>query len=172
MARELRDNVPTFNEILETFAPLYAFSILALAGLLILQLRYRLPHYVREQIDQSRSGLHLGAVCGERKAVLRHFQEGDAQGPDVRGYGIGLTGYSFGGHVVGGTDEGVGITFSPELARHAKVTQTDEATASEEDVRRFDVYVQGQSSVNTGLSCRYEIARFCIPLCMILRPCR
>ena len=107
--------------------------------LLILQLRNRLPHNIRQEINQACPRLNLRPIRWERKAVLRNFEQRDAKGPNVRGDGVGLAGDALGGHVVGRADEGVGVAFGPEFATDAEVAEFDLAVAAEEDVGRFDV---------------------------------
>lgn len=75
--------------------------------------------------------------------MLGDFEEGDAQGPDVGGDGVGLARDALGGHVVGGADEGVGVAFGAEFAGDAEVAEADEALAGEEDVGGFDIYNRG-----------------------------
>jgi hypothetical protein len=116
---------------------------------LILQLRDRLPHNIRQQINQPGSRLHLGAVSGERKPVLCNLQQRDTQRPHIGGDGVGLALDPLGRHVVGSADEGVGIAFGAELAADAKVAEFDLAVAAEEDVGGFDVYRGGVISLDT-----------------------
>lgn len=125
-------NIPTLNKVLKTVAPPNI--------LLILQLRNRLPHDIRQQIDQARLRLHLRPVRGEGEPVLRYFEERDAEGPDVRGDGVGLARDALGGHVVGGADEGVGVVFGAVFAADAEVAEADLPAAGEEDVGGFDVW--------------------------------
>lgn len=77
--------------------------------------------------------------------MLCHFEQGDAEGPHVRGDGVGLAGDALGRHVVGGADEGVCVAAGAEFARDAKVTEFDGAGAGEEDVGGFDVCSRGES---------------------------
>lgn len=74
--------------------------------------------------------MHFRAVGGEGEAVLGDFEECDTKGPYVRGYGITLSGYALGGHVVGSADEGVGIALGAELAADAEVAKFDLAAAA------------------------------------------
>ncbi len=106
---------------------------------LVFELRNRLSDDICQQIDQSRLRLHFGPVCWEGEAVLGHFQQGDAEGPDVGGDGVGLAGDALGCHVVGCADEGVGVAFGAEFAADAEVAEADLAGAGEEDVGGFDV---------------------------------
>jgi hypothetical protein len=50
-----------------------------------------------------------------------------------------LTRDTFGGHVVGCTDKGVGIALCTELATDTEIAELDLTVAAEEDVGRFDV---------------------------------
>jgi len=125
--------VPAFNKILKALTPLNTMIRL------ILQLRNRLPHNVRQQINQPGPGLHLRAIRGKGKAVLCHLQQSDTQRPHVGGDGVGLALDALGRHVVGCADEGVGIAFGAEFAADAKVAEFDLAVAAEEDVGRLDV---------------------------------
>lgn len=127
-------NPPTLDEILEVFAPFDAVLRF------ILQLGDRLTDDIGEEIDQARAGLHFGTVRGERKPVLGHFEKGNAQGPHVRGDGVGLAGDSFRSHVVRGADERVGVALGAKLPADAKVTELHLAVSAKEDVGGFDVY--------------------------------
>ena len=71
--------------------------------------------------------------------MLSDFEKSDAERPDVRGDGVRLTCNALGGHVIGCADEGIGITFGPELTADAKVAEFDLAVAAEEDVGGFYV---------------------------------
>ena len=73
-----QQHVPTFDEILETLAPLHALAVLTFSRLLVLKLRDWLPNDVGEEVNEARSRLHLGAVGWEGEAVLRHFEKGHA----------------------------------------------------------------------------------------------
>lgn len=96
---------------------------------------------------------------------MGHLEQGDAEGPDVRGDGVGLARDALGCHVVGGTDEGVGVAFRAELAADAEVAEADLARAGKEDVGGFDVWVDV-----SGYFEGWELDG--IPLCIILRPWR
>lgn len=72
--------------------------------------------------------------------MLGDFQEGDAEGPDVGGDGVGLAGDALGRHVVGGADEGVCVAARAEFAGDAEVAEFDGAGPGEEDVGGFDVW--------------------------------
>lgn len=110
-----RGDVPALDEILEILTPLDPILFL------VLQLRDRLPHDISKQINQPRFRLHFRAVGGERKAVLRDFQKGDAEGPNVRGDGVGFASDALRCHVVGGANEGVGVPFGTEFAADSEV---------------------------------------------------
>ena len=110
---------------------------------LVLQLRNRLPDNIREQVNQPGFGVGglvvvgaggVGVVGGEGEAVLDDLEEGDAERPDVGGDGVALALDAFGGHVVGGADEGVGVAFGAEFAGDAEVAEFDLPGAVEEDV--------------------------------------
>ena len=73
--------------------------------------------------------------------MLRDFEQGDAERPDVGGDGVGLAGDALGRHVVGCADEGVCVAFGAEFAADAEVAELDAAGAAEEDVGGFDVCV-------------------------------
>lgn len=75
--------------------------------------------------------------------MLGDFQQGDAEGPDVGGDGVGLPRDALGRHVVRGADEGVCVAASAEFAGDAEVAELDGAGAGEEDVGGFDVYGGG-----------------------------
>lgn len=123
----------TLNKVLEHVAPLDP-----IIGL-IFQFRNWLGDDIRKKIDQTGARLHLGAVGGEREAMLRNLQQCHAQRPDVRGDGVGLALDPLGRHVVGGANEGVGVSFGAEFAADAKVAEFDLAVAAEQDVGGFDV---------------------------------
>jgi hypothetical protein len=106
---------------------------------LVFECRYGLAHDVCQEIDQAGARLHLGTVRGEGEAVLRDFEQRDAEGPDIGSDGVRLAGDSFRGHVVGCADKGVGVSFGAEFAADAKVAELDLAVAAEENVGRFDV---------------------------------
>lgn len=72
--------------------------------------------------------------------MLGHFQQGDAEGPDIGGDGVGLARDSFGCHVVGCADEGVGVAFGAKFTTDAEIAEADETRAGEEDVGGFDVW--------------------------------
>ncbi len=124
-----------------------------------------MPHDIRQQIDQSRLRLHLRPVGWEGEAVLGHLEQGHAEGPDVRGDGVGLARDALGRHVVGGADEGVGVAFGAEFAADAEVAEADLARAGEEDVGGFDVWVDVSGYFEEW---KWDV----IPLCIILRPWR
>ena len=126
-------NSRALNEVFESLTPFNPML------LFIFQLRNRLPHNISQQINQPCPRLHLRPIGRERKPVLRDFEQGDAQGPDVGGDGVGLAGDALGGHVVGGADEGVGVAFGAEFAADAEVAELDLTVAAEEDVGGFDV---------------------------------
>jgi hypothetical protein len=115
--RHQSQHSPALNKVLEIFGPRDAIS-----GF-IFQLRNWLANNIRKEVDETGAGLHLCSIGREGKAVLSDFEERDAEGPDVRGNGIGLARDAFRGHVVRGADEGVGVAFGAELAADAKVTQ-------------------------------------------------
>nr|POE88384.1 hypothetical protein CFP56_11613 [Quercus suber] len=116
----------------------------------VLELGDGLAHDVGEEVDEAGARVHLGAVGGEGEAVLRDFQQRHAERPDVRGDGVGLPGDAFGGHVVGGADEGVGVAFGAELAADAEVAELDLALAREQDVAGLDVAVDDAVAVEVG----------------------
>lgn len=126
-------DLPAFDKVLEALTPLDALIWL------VFKLGDRLAHDVREQVDQTSSRLHFCAVRWEREAMLRDFQQRDAEGPDVRCYSITLAGDPLGSHVVRSADESVGVALRAELSADAKVTEFDVAGASEQDVAGFDI---------------------------------
>ena len=131
----------TLDEILEAIPPLDIILRF------IFQFRNRLPHDIRQQIDQAGARLHLRPVGGEGEAVLRDFQQGDAERPHVRRDGVGLALDALGGHVVGRADEGGGFALCAEFAGDAEVAELDLAVAAEEDVGRLDVAVDDLAGV-------------------------
>lgn len=137
--------IPAFDKVFETLTPLDALALLALRWLLVLQLGDRLPYYISKQIDESGSGLHLGAIGWEGKAVLGDFKKADTEGPDIGCDCIGLAGDTLRSHVVGSADERVGVAFRTELAGHAEIAKADETLAGEEDIGRLDIY-EGNST--------------------------
>lgn len=98
-----------------------------------------MPHNVCEEVDQPCFGVHLGSVRWEGEAVLGHFEEGDPERPHVGSDCVGLTSDSLRGHVIGCTDEGIGIAFGPEFSADAEVAELDLAVAAEEDIGGLDV---------------------------------
>ena len=54
-----------------------------------------------------------------------------------------MSGYALGGHVVGGTDEGVGVALGAEFTADAKVAEFDLPVAAQENVGGFDVCERG-----------------------------
>ena len=72
--------------------------------------------------------------------MLSHFEKSDAQGPNVRGYGVGFASDALRGHVVRSSDEGVGVPFGAKFPTHAKVAKAHLAGPSQEYVGRFDVW--------------------------------
>ena len=135
-----------FDEILEAIPPLDVVLRL------VFQLRDRLPHDIREQIDEAGARLHFGAVGREGEAVLRDLQKGDAERPYVRRDGVGLSLDALRGHIVGCADEGSGFALGAEFAGYAEVAELDLAVAAEEDVGRFDVTVNDLAGVEVGES--------------------
>lgn len=105
----------TLDEILEALPPLDIILWL------ILQLRDRLPHNIRQQIDEPGPRLHLRPVGGEGEPVLGYFQEGHPEGPHVRGDGVGLALDALWSHVVGGADESGGLAFRAKLAGYPEI---------------------------------------------------
>ena len=77
--------IPALNEVLEILSPLNPSTMLIH---LVLQLRYRLPDDVRQEVDEACPWLHLTAIGGEREAMLCHLEQGNAQAPYVGGDGI------------------------------------------------------------------------------------
>lgn len=126
-------NVRAFNKILETFAPFDPMLRF------VLQLRDWLSDDVREEVNQTRSRLHLRAIRGKGESMLGHFQQRHPQRPDVGRDGVGLPGDPLRRHVVGGADERIGIAFGAEFAAHPKITQLHLAVAAQENVGRLDV---------------------------------
>lgn len=105
----------------------------------ILKLRDRLTDNVRKEVDQTGARLHFGTIGWEGEAMLGHFEEGNTKRPDIRGDGIRLSGDSFGGHIVRGSDEGIGIALGAEFATDAKVAELHLAIPAQENVGRFDI---------------------------------
>lgn len=134
-----KKNIPAIDKVFEIGRP-FEFRFLPVRRL-ILQLGKRLPDNILDDIDQTGPGLHLGPVGREGKAVLGNFEEGDAEGPDVRGDGVGLAGDALGRHVVGCADEGIGIATGAELAADTEVTQLHLSIATEEDIGGLDICV-------------------------------
>lgn len=128
-------NIPAFNKVLETITPLDPRLRL------ILQLRNRLPHNIRQQINQSSPRLHLRPIGREGKAVLRDLQQRNTSRPNIRSNRVTLTRDPLRRHVVRRPDESVRVTFRAELSADAKITQLDLAVAAEQDVTRLDVAV-------------------------------
>ena len=50
-----------------------------------------------------------------------------------------MTGDSLRGHIVGGADEGVGVSFGTELATDTKVAKLDLAVTAQQNVGGLDV---------------------------------
>lgn len=73
--------------------------------------------------------------------MLRNFKQSYAQAPHITSDGVALPGDAFGCHVVGGTDEGVGVSFGSELSGHTKITQLDLTIPAKQDVTGLDVSV-------------------------------
>lgn len=131
-------NVPAFNEVFEALTPFYTLSVIALRWL-VFQFWNRLSDNVSQEVDQSRSGLHLCAVSGKRKSMLRHLEQSDTKRPHVRCDCVRLPSDSLWCHVVRRADEGIGIALGAELARDTKVAKTDETIPGKENVRRLDI---------------------------------
>ena len=91
--------------------------------------------------------------------MLRDLEQGHAQGPDVRGDGVGLAGDALWGHVVRGADERVGVAFGAELAANAEVAEFDLAVAAEENVGGFDVWYTSWAKISGVLV--WGIAHLC-----------
>ena len=124
---------PAFDEILEVLRPLDA------CFWLVLQCRDRLTNDVGQKIDQTSTRVHLGAVCGEREAMLCDFEKCHAQAPHVASDGVALSSDSLRGHVVRRANEGVGITFRPELAGDAKVAKLYLPILAKQNVAWLDI---------------------------------
>lgn len=143
---------PASHKVLKVVTPLDAEL-----GL-VLQLRDGLSHNVGEQVDQPGPGVAATILrLAERKAVLGHFEQCNAQRPHVRRDCVRKTLDSLGlqpthesahqkseggerehcthRHVVRRPDKGVGIALgADQLARDAKVAQFHLAAAGQEDV--------------------------------------
>ena len=74
--------------------------------------------------------------------MLSDFKKRDAQRPDIGCNGVGLACYPFRRHVVGCTNEGIGIALGPEFPADPKIAKLDLAVAAKKDVGRFDVWYQ------------------------------
>ena len=65
--------LPALNKVLETVAPMDA------SCRFVLKLGNRLAHDIGEQVDETSSGLHLGAVGWEGEAMLCNLQQGNTR---------------------------------------------------------------------------------------------
>lgn len=128
-------DVPALNKVLEVFAP---FDLLVR---LILELGNRLAHDVCQQINETSARLHFRAVCWEGEAMLGDFEQCDAERPDVRCDGVGLSCNAFRRHVIRCADESVCVALGTELAADTEVAELDVATARDQDVAGLDVSV-------------------------------
>lgn len=148
---------PAFDEILKVVGPVNAILRL------VLQLRDRLTHDVREQVDEAGARLHLRSVGREWESMLGHFQQRDAQRPHIRRDGVRLARDPFRSHVVRRADERVGIAFRAELAADPEVAELNLAVSTEQDVRWLDIY-----TCRSVITC-HPILKICLPRWMIFR---
>jgi hypothetical protein len=139
-----KGHIPAFDEVLEVVTPLdprLGF---------ILQFRDLLPNDIGKEINKSCTGLHLCAVGREGEPMLCHFEKCDAGTPNIGCDRVRLAGDSFWCHVVGCSDEGVGISFRSELTANPEITELDLAVSAQKDITGFDVSVDNLLAVKIG----------------------
>ncbi len=150
-------NIPAFDKILEILSPLDPPPLLIH---LILQLRYRLPDDIRQEIDQPRPWLHLAAVRREGEAMLCHLEECHAQAPNIRSNGVRLPCDTLRRHVVARTNKRIRVPPCAEFARDAEIAELDLAVAAEEDVTGFDIAVDDLSAVEVCQAIQHALGDF------------
>lgn len=151
---ERESHLPACNKVFKVVAPLDPKLWL------IFELRNRLPHNVREQVNQPRPCMPPSILrLPERKPVLCNLEQRHAQRPDIRRDGIRVALDAFRlfstsaiksrqrkhchtyCHIVRRPNERIRISLgSDKLPRHAKIAQLHLPAPSDEDIRRFNIW--------------------------------
>lgn len=126
--------IPAFDKVLERSAP--RDPVLRF----IFQSRNWLPDNIGEKVNQPSFWLHFCAIGWKGEAMLSDFKKRDAQRPDIGCDGVGLARYPFRSHVIGCTNESIGIALGPELSADPKIAKLDLTVAAKKDVGWFDVW--------------------------------